>query len=99
MSYRLIIRPLAELDLKEAMDWYNIQVDGLGNKFLERVDQKLKTLVENPHLFKRSYKGIRTAHLNKFPFKIFFEISSSKITVLAFYHTSRNTNKLLIKRL
>lgn len=34
MSYRLIIRPEAELDIQEAFEWYEAQTPSLGSEFI-----------------------------------------------------------------
>lgn len=38
MSYRLIIRPEAELDIQAAFEWYEAQTPGLGSEFIRAVD-------------------------------------------------------------
>jgi len=98
MKYKLIVRPLAEEDLKEAMEWYNLQLDGLGNKFIQYVDKKLNEIALNPLQYQVRHKRVRTSLLEKFPYNIHFTISDTTITVHSFYHTSRNP-KRAIKRL
>ena len=39
MAYDLIVEPEAELDLEQAVNWYNEQRRGLGREFIERVDE------------------------------------------------------------
>ncbi|SRR5260221_5939488 len=98
MTYRLIVRPLAEEDLKEAMEWYNLQLEGLGDKFIHFVDRKLSEIVINPLHYQIRHKSIRTTLVDKFPYNIHFTIKNDKIVVHSFYHTSRNP-KRIIKRL
>jgi toxin ParE1/3/4 len=66
MGYKLIVRPLAEQDLKEAMNWYNLQVEGLGNKFIDYVDRKLGEIVLTPFQYQIKYKKFRTTLLENF---------------------------------
>ena len=33
MSYRLVIKPLAEKDIEESYTWYNQETAGLGHSF------------------------------------------------------------------
>jgi toxin ParE1/3/4 len=98
MGYRLIVRPLAEQDLKEAINWYNLQVEGLGNKFINYVDRKLTEIVLNPLQYQVRYKNLRMTLLEKFPYNIHFTVSDNIIIVHSFYHTGRNP-KRAIKRL
>ncbi len=41
MAFELIIEPEAELDLEQAVNWYNKQRLGLARQFLERVEVEL----------------------------------------------------------
>ena len=38
MSYRLLIKPEAELDLEDTYNWYEKQNRGLGSEFIRVVD-------------------------------------------------------------
>jgi plasmid stabilization system protein ParE len=38
MSYGLIIRTEAELDIEDAFEWYEAQSPGLGSEFVRAVD-------------------------------------------------------------
>ena len=98
MEYKLIVRPLAEQDLKEAMNWYNLEVEGLGNKFIGYVDRKLAQIALNPLQYQIRYKNLRTTLVEKFPYNIHFTVSDNNIIIHSFYHASRNP-KQAIKRL
>jgi hypothetical protein len=51
MSYRLIIRPEAELDLEDAFIWYELQETGLGSEFVRSIDiRQFKFLFLRPHM-------------------------------------------------
>lgn len=40
MKYNLIVKPQAELDLLECTQWYESQNPGLGNRFIDAVEDK-----------------------------------------------------------
>jgi hypothetical protein len=46
MSYRLIIRLEAELDLQVGFEWYETQASGLGSEFVRAVDACLSGVGE-----------------------------------------------------
>jgi toxin ParE1/3/4 len=98
MDYKLIIRPLAEEDLKEAKDWYDLQLEGLGEKFVQFVDKKVLEVLKNPKHYQVKYKNVRTTLVDKFPYNIHFTIIENNVVIHSFYHTSRNPRKIL-KRL
>lgn len=37
-EFRLIISPLAEVDMEVAIDWYQLQKENIGNDFLKQID-------------------------------------------------------------
>ena len=55
MSYRLIILPLAEEDIRDAAFWYNTEKEGLGKDFLVALSEKLLLIEQNPHQYPVRY--------------------------------------------
>ena len=55
MSYKIILRPEAELDLEDAYDWYENHLKGLGADLLAKVDDSLNIIKENPQIFPTIY--------------------------------------------
>jgi len=90
VSYRVIVRPEAQLELGQAFDWYESQSDGLGLEFLLATQAAQESLKRNPELYQKSYRDIRKALIQRFPFAIFYTCSKEIIFVLAVYHASRN---------
>lgn len=90
MKYEVIIKPLAEEDIRKAALWYEKEMIGLGHEFLEGVEEKLQVIEKNPHLFEIKYKEVHQAFLYRFPFAIHYIIERKTIFVLAVLHTSRN---------
>jgi len=67
----LIIKPLAELDAKNAANWYNVQRGGLGDEFLLALEAKINAIQRNPKQFQVVHRGIRRALTDRFPYGIF----------------------------
>jgi len=88
--YRLEIHPFAELELKETLDWYNLQRENLGNAFLSEVEKLLALIQQNPGLFAQIRKDVRKARLKRFPFIIVYSINRDTIEIYPFFHNSRN---------
>lgn len=87
----LTIRPLAEMDLKEAGDWYELQKPGLGHNFLEAAELLLISIRASPIHFQVKYsKIIRTAAVTGFPYSIHFIAENMRIVVLGVFHHKRN---------
>lgn len=97
MKYKIILRPEAENDLKEAFQWYEEQKPGLGLDFLLCIDASFDIIMGNPELYQKVYKNIRRALPRRFPYGIFYIIEKNKVIVLAVLHVKRDP-ALLKKR-
>ncbi len=90
MVYDLIVKPDAENDLKEALNWYQRQNTNLSEKLLFNIDKGLEKIQRNPEHFQRKYKEIRIIFIKVFPYGIFYTIEENTIFVHAILHTKQN---------
>ncbi len=90
MSYRLIVKPEAELDTLESSKWYEDQKQGLGIHFLESVRNKIGLVKQNPEHYQIRYKKTRFAFIDKFPYAIHFVLEEDVVYVLAVLSTHRD---------
>ncbi len=87
--------PLAEIDLKDAWQWYELNKVGLGDQFLKAVKDKLQRIRLNPGQYPKRHKDARVAIVNNFPFLIHFLEQSDRLVVFSVYHSKRNPKNLL----
>jgi toxin ParE1/3/4 len=97
MKYRVIVRPEAEDDLKEAYSWYEDKRTGLGYDFLLQVHAGLNFVARNPNIHPIEYKGTRKHLVKRFPYKIIYLVQNEQIIVLAVIH-GRRSPALIKKR-
>ena len=64
----------AELDLVEAIRWYDERDQELGDDLLRRVYQCIASIERNPLLFPIVHRQMRRALVRRFPFQILYEI-------------------------
>jgi len=96
--YRLLIKPRAIEMAKEAYDWYNEQQAGLGDLFLNELQDGYDKLESWPEACQRIKNNYRQLVLRTFPYVIVFEIIKKEAVVYAVFHTSRNPNKKFKKK-
>ncbi len=96
MKYKVIVRPEAEDDLKEAFSWYEDKRKGLGYDFLLQVDAGINLIDRNPEIHPIEYKGIRKHLIKRFPYKIIYLIEEEEIIILAVIYGKRRPD--LIKK-
>lgn len=89
MAFTLVIDPRAIRDVQEAIDYYDGQQAGLGERFEAALSKHLLTLEKNP-LFRIRYDDVRCLPVKKFPFMVHFTVDeqNSQVTVRAVLHTS-----------
>ncbi|PAX53266.1 type II toxin-antitoxin system RelE/ParE family toxin [Brunnivagina elsteri] len=63
---------------------------GLGDEFLDCVDETLNLICLLPEAYSVVYRDIRRAVVKRFPYVIYYRIVSSRIIVTAIFHGSRN---------
>jgi plasmid stabilization system protein ParE len=90
VSLRLIINPLAEDDLRQAIAWLDSQRGGLGAELLDEIAAVLKRILGTPTLHAIQYRDLRVALVRRFRYAVVYRIDDEQITVVAIYHTSRH---------
>ena len=90
MTYEVIIKPSAEIDITEIAKWYESKSQGLGFRFLEAMDLKTHFLEQNPNQYQIRYKNIRFVLIEPFPYAIHFTTESQKVYIHAVLSTDRD---------
>lgn len=93
MSPELIIRPEAEAEMREAFDWYEERVPGLGSDFLLNLDAAFRSILRAPQHYPVVHRNIRRALIRRFPYQIFFVEAPHRIVVLAVFHAKRSPKR------
>lgn len=95
MTYSIILSDRAEKELIDAWTWYEDRLDGLGDRFLNDVTNRLRQIETDPskgHSHKRPYLEVS---LQTFPYLIIYRVNKSKklIFISSIFHTKRNPKK------
>lgn len=95
MKLRLVIRPQAEADLRDAQEWYENQRVGLGREFLAQTGITIRHLLRDPNLHPDYYRGFRRVLMRRFPYKMFYRLEGNQIIVFRVLHAHRDHPRLL----
>jgi plasmid stabilization system protein ParE len=90
MTYKVIVRPEAALEIQEAFDWYEERSEGLGLEFLRAADACLSGVQRNPNSHQVVHEQVRRALMRKFPYALFYLIKGDIIVVLACFNIKRS---------
>ena len=90
MNYVLVFRPEVRKELDEAYSWYESQELGLGDDFLEQVEETLDRICQMPEAYPAVYRDVRRSVMRRFPYIIYYRIVSSRVIITAVFHGHRN---------
>ncbi len=86
---KVFIHELAKNEFDEAIEWYELQSQGLGERFKNSVIQQIEKVKKNPTWFVHEQDNIYKAYIPKFPYKIIFSIEKDNINIWAIAHLHR----------
>jgi ParE toxin of type II toxin-antitoxin system, parDE len=92
MRFKIEFHPDFYFDIEQAVNWYNEQQKGLGDKFLLCVKKRVAELKNSALNFAIRYDDIHCLPLRKFPYMIHYNIDLERksVKVIALFHTSRD---------
>ncbi len=89
---QIIYHPEAEEEMISASKYYESQVEGLGIKFLDDLDQTVDEISNSPGMWITISEDIKRHQFTHFPFAIIYRVVASKIRVLAVMNLHREPN-------
>lgn len=84
--------PEAKDELDEAIEYYELQVDGLGDTFKDIVKSTIKRIAVFPTAWSIIRPNIRKCIMHKFPYNVLYSIEEDIILIIAIAHHHRYPN-------
>jgi len=81
--------PLAKREYEDALEYYEAQEEGLGEKFRRAVRAALAVLERYPEIGEEVRPGIRKILLRRFPYKLIYSVSNTTLYIIAVAHGHR----------
>jgi plasmid stabilization system protein ParE len=72
---RVVVRPAAKADIREASAYYEGERPGLGEAFIDEVASIFARARKLPNQFPEIAKGVRRGLLHRFPYAVYFLMS------------------------
>lgn len=94
MNYQFELHPEAVYDIEEAFEWYESKRVGLGKALVIELDSVLEKVKRSPYHYQELDFGLRGVLLKRFPYKVIFQLSNTRIIVLAIFHQKRDPRRL-----
>lgn len=91
--YEVVVTPTADQETLDAFEYYEQQLAGLGERFLQALESRYADLATKPDnysiLADDPHGVLRDVSLKRFPFNVIFEIVDDQVIVYSIHHTSR----------
>ena len=83
----------AKDDLELAFSWYERQRRGLGFEFLDCVEIAVKSILENPEIYRIHYSIFKGCVIRRFPFSVFYTVEHREIVVHSVFDNRQDPEK------
>jgi plasmid stabilization system protein ParE len=95
MSFKVRFHPEAQIDLTDALDWYENIDHKITIDFFRVISVSIDYIKSNPLGFTKRYKNVRILPLKKYPYLIcyFIDETSEIINIIAIFNSYRNPLK------
>lgn len=79
----------AQAEFREAVDYYNAQVEGLGFEFSDEVRTTIDRIIEYPEAWPLVSKRTRRCRTKRFPYGIIYQARANSLLIIAIMHLHR----------
>ena len=86
----LVLRHEAEIDLYEAVVYYERRKNGLGRRFLDAVHETFRRIQRRPTLRAPMHADVRRAPVRRFPYGVYFRVEPERLLVVAVLDARRD---------
>jgi toxin ParE1/3/4 len=90
MTRRVVVHPDAEVEIRDAAQWYDQRSPGLGRM----LPTELRRVLNRVRLFPEAYPslkpGVRHAALNRLPYVAIYSVTADAIVLIALMHVRRD---------
>ena len=94
MTYEVIIRNRAQVEIAEIMQWYEEKEEGLGSYFILCLDASIEAMRRYPTAPRIIRHEYRRFFVRKFPVGIYYIVRENKIFVDVVEQFSRDPKRL-----
>lgn len=99
MTFEISFLSIAERDISDAIEWYDLQQKGLGKEFFLELEEATEFIRKSPKAFPKKYQSLRVKLIEGFPYALFYRIEDGQtVEIYACLHLSRNLSRILRDR-
>jgi toxin ParE1/3/4 len=83
------VHEIAETEINEAADFYDLESPGLGNAFIDEIQRAIQSIVEFPAAAPLVRGRVRKRIVTKFPYALVYAAREDEVRILAVAHHKR----------
>jgi len=83
----------AEVELREAMEFYESAQNGLGASFLDEVEAVVKLIETHPLAWSPMSPRTRRCRTNRFPYGLFYQVRRDEILIVSVMDLRRDPKR------
>lgn len=93
--YSIIYSSRSQNEIAKAWEWYEERQQGLGDRFLKEVINRVRLIEQNPDRYPTRTKSYKETPVPVFPFLIIYRVNKKKksVRIVSVFHTSLNPAK------
>ncbi|MGL1892019.1 MAG: hypothetical protein OCD02_10350 [Spirochaetaceae bacterium] len=81
---------VSELELNDAVSYFNEQSEGLGFEFANEVKRTIKRILDFPEAWANLSLNTRRARTNRFPYGVIYSHTEDELLILGVMHLHRD---------
>jgi len=81
---------IAEAELQETVDYYNIQSEGLGFEFALEIKETISRIVAYPQAWTPLSKRTRRCRTKRFPYALVYQVRKDFVLIVAVMHLRKD---------
>jgi len=89
MTPTISIHEIAETEINEAADFYDLESPGLGNVFIDEIQRAIQSIVEFPAAAPLVRGRVRKRIVTTFPYSLVYAAREDEVRILAVAHHKR----------
>ena len=95
MNYNIRISPETDIEINEALEYYNKINDKLSGELFNIIFDNLDFIKNKPFSFTTKYKNIRSLPIDKYPYVIcyFIDEAINTVNIISVFNTNQSPDK------